>query len=214
MTQTFERDLLRSGLDQLKLSLTSQQQDQLMDYLQLFAKWNQAYNLSAVRLPADMVRRHLLDSLAAVPFVVGRRLIDVGTGGGLPGIPLAIAYPDRQVGLLDSAGKKTRFLHQVKTQLGLTNVHIINARCEGYKPEQLYDGVISRAFASLADFTRVCRHLLSADGCLWAMKGQYPAEELRAVEGTYQLLAHHALQVPGLAEERCLLQLKPLSLGS
>ena len=199
--------LLESGCQELGLSLSASQQGQLMDYLALFAKWNKAYNLSAIRDPEQMVRLHLLDSLAIVPHISGESLIDVGTGGGLPGIPLAICFHERSIALLDSAGKKTRFLFQVKTDLGLANVQIHNCRVEAHQPAQLYDGVVSRAFASLADMTHSCAHLLKSGGIFWAMKGVYPAAELADLAARFHLHHSVSLRVPGLDAERCLLAL-------
>ena len=134
---------LRTGCEQLGLTLDAPQQRQLLEYLALFIKWNQAYNLSAIRDPEQMLRLHLLDSLSIAPYLTGQRFIDVGTGGGLPGIPLAICFPERHFTLLDSAGKKMRFLFQVKQSLKLANVDTQNCRVEAYQPAQLYDGVDS-----------------------------------------------------------------------
>jgi len=206
------RDLYRrqlvAGANTLGLALTDVQVDQLLDYITEFAKWNRAYNLSAVRDLDAMIGRHLLDSLAVVPHIQAQRVIDVGTGGGLPGIPLAICYPDRQFTLLDSNGKKTRFIFHIKTRLGLTNVGIENCRVEALQPDQLFDGVISRAFASLADMTHWCQHLLTPDGLLYAMKGLYPEAELAAIANDYQLTQRIELKVPGEEAQRHLLLLK------
>ncbi len=201
-------DVLASGLDALGLSLSPAQQEALLQYQALFMKWNRAYNLSAIRDPESMVRLHLLDSLAVAPHLEGERFIDVGTGGGLPGIPLAIAFPQRHFTLLDSAGKKTRFLVQVKQSLGLASVQVLNTRVEAYRPEPLYDGVISRAFASLADMTQSCGHLLHPQGRFWAMKGVYPEAELSQMQKHYIVQRTIPLQVPGLDAERCLLVLQ------
>ena len=179
----------------------------LLNYLDLLAKWNKAYNLTAVRDIAQMVPRHLLDSLAIAPHLEGRRFIDVGTGAGLPGIPLAIMFPDREFHLLDSNGKKTRFLFQVKTTLGLDNMAVHHARVESFQPERLYDVVLSRAFASLKDMVVGCRHLLDGDGRFLAMKGAYPAEELAAVGRQCELKGAYPLVVPGLAEQRHLVEM-------
>lgn len=211
MATTEIEQVLRDGLAQLELALAAEQIIKLLDYLDLFEKWNRAYNLSAIRKPQEMVRLHLLDSLAVAPYLTDERLIDVGTGGGLPGIPLAIAFPKKQFTLLDSAGKKTRFLFQVKQQLGLHNVHIENCRVEAHNPELLYDGVISRAFASLADMTRHCRHLIRDDGHYWAMKGAIPENELQAIAQDFSLEHSHILAVPGVDAQRCLLVIKPKS---
>ncbi|WP_027329774.1 16S rRNA (guanine(527)-N(7))-methyltransferase RsmG [Marinimicrobium agarilyticum] len=202
---------LDAGLSALALTLSNTQKTQLLTYLNEFHKWNRAYNLSAIRDIEAMLDRHLLDSLSVLKHVQVRapkRLIDVGTGGGLPGIPLAIALPDCQITLLDSAGKKTRFLFHVKTQLGLDNVTVENRRVEHFKPEQPFDIVISRAFASLADMVDGCEHLLSPEGLFMAMKGVYPQEELAGVEKRARLVDSHRLQVPGNDGERHLLELK------
>ena len=151
--------LLQQGCDDLEVCIAASQRQQLLEYVALLAKWNKAYNLTAVRDEAQMVVRHLLDSLAVVPYLTGKRLIDVGTGAGLPGIPLAILFPEREFHLLDSNGKKTRFLTQVKNELGLTNLQVVNSRVEAFEPGQPFDGITSRAFASLADFTQLTRHL-------------------------------------------------------
>lgn len=198
---------LSKGAQQMGVAIDEQQISQLTDYLTLFKKWNKAYNLSAIREVSQMVDRHLLDSLSVVPYIEGKRVIDVGTGGGLPGIPLAIMFPDKHFTLLDSNGKKTRFLFQVKTELGLNNVHIENTRVESYKPEQLFDGVISRAFSSLKDMTDNCQHLLEPAGVFYAMKGVYPQHELSDLEKHYKVCATYVLKVPGEEGQRHLLVL-------
>lgn len=197
-------DLCR-GAAQLGLDLDERQTDGLMHYLTLFHKWNQAYNLSAVRDPAQMLSRHLLDSLSIAPYVTADRYVDVGTGGGLPGIPLAILYPHKQFTLLDSNGKKSRFQFQAVTELGLDNVVVHNGRVEAYQPPELFDGVISRAFASLQDMTEGCQHLLREGGSFLAMKGVYPQDELSALAKNYKVSASYPLQVPGEQGERHLL---------
>lgn len=164
-------DQLADGLNQLGLSLEEGQQDRLLDYLGLLLKWNQAYNLTAVRDPGVMVSRQLLDSLSILPWVRGPRVLDVGTGAGLPGIPLAIALPDLAFTLVDSNGKKVRFLRQAVMELGLTNVAAEQLRIESFRPPDLFDTITSRAFASLADFVACSGHLLADDGQWLAMKG-------------------------------------------
>ncbi len=199
---------LQSGCEEIGLGLSDKQYELLLAYLALFAKWNKAYNLSAVRNPKDMISRHLLDSLSVVPALEslsGKRFIDVGTGGGLPGIPLAIARPDLAIALLDSNGKKTRFLTQVKLELGLTNISVINTRVETYQPEEKYDVVISRAFASLEDMVSGCQHLLHENGCFAAMKGVFPKDELSSIEKRYMVERSLALHVPETVGERHLL---------
>jgi 16S rRNA (guanine527-N7)-methyltransferase len=149
-----------------------------------------------------MLTRHLLDSLAIAPFVSGQRLLDVGTGAGLPGVPLAILFPQRAFHLLDSNGKKTRFLFQVKTALGLDNMMVHQARVEDYRVTTPYDAVLSRAFASLQDMVQACRHLLAPGGSFLAMKGALPAGELDALGEDYPQRAVFPLHVPGLDEQR------------
>ena len=193
---------LRRGCDDLELSVDTVQLQQLLDYLALLARWNKAYNLTAIRDEAQMVTRHLLDSLAVAPFITGRRLIDVGTGAGLPGVPLAILFADRSFDLLDSNGKKTRFLFQVKTALGLDNIVVHQARVESFPVAQPYDAVLSRAFASLQDMVHGCRHLLAPGGSFLAMKGALSAEELASVSAEYPECEVYPLRVPGLREQR------------
>lgn len=202
---------LVAGLQAMGIAIEPSQQERMLTYLAEFNKWNKAYNLSAVRDPEQMLYRHLLDSLSVLPHVrrkSPKRVIDVGTGGGLPGIPLAIALPDCQFTLLDSNGKKTRFLFHIKTLLGLDNVRVENGRVEQFRPESGYDLVISRAFASLSDMVSGCEHLLSSNGLYMAMKGIYPEEELAAVADWVNLIASHSLEIPGDEGERHLLALQ------
>jgi 16S rRNA (guanine527-N7)-methyltransferase len=187
--------------------------DQLLAYHQLLIKWNKAYNLTAVRDPEQMISRHLLDSLSIAPYLNGKVFIDVGTGAGLPGIVLAIIYPEYQFDLLDSNGKKTRFLFQVKTELNLQNIAIHHCRVEHYNPVHGYDGVLSRAFATLEDMVTSSRALLKPDGCFYAMKGIYPEDEVEALKKlsvsgkNYKVVACHKLQVPDEDGQRHLLMI-------
>jgi len=201
---------LAQGCADVGVTLNAQQMAQLEAYIVLFNKWNKAYNLSAVRQLEAMISRHLLDSLSVLTYLESnepKSFIDVGTGGGLPGIPLAIALPHWRWTLLDSNGKKTRFLTEVKTKLALTNVNIKNCRVESLQPDALFDGVISRAFASLEDMVLHCQHLLSPGGSFWAMKGHFPDAELATVPNGFRLLNSWPLTVPGESGERHLLQL-------
>jgi 16S rRNA (guanine527-N7)-methyltransferase len=198
---------LQRGCEALGLAPDSAQQERLLDYLALLLKWNNAYNLTSVRAPAQMVTRHLLDSLAVAPHLGGGHIIDVGTGAGLPGVPLAIIFPGTRFALLDSNGKKTRFLFQVKTALCLDNMQIHHARVESFRPPELFEAVLSRAFASLADMAAGCGHLLAPAGRLLAMKGAYPEEELAALGPEYKVSAVHVLDVPGLDEQRHLVEI-------
>jgi 16S rRNA (guanine527-N7)-methyltransferase len=193
---------LRAGCDALDLSVDAGQQQRLLDYVALLATWNKAYNLTAIRDESQMVTRHLLDSLAIAPFVSGQRLLDVGTGAGLPGVPLAILFPERAFHLLDSNGKKTRFLFQVKTALGLDNMVVHQARVEAFRVAAPYDTVLSRAFASLQDMVQDCRHLLAPGGSFLAMKGALPSGELDALSQEYPQRSVFPLHVPGLDEQR------------
>ncbi|MCK9563248.1 MAG: 16S rRNA (guanine(527)-N(7))-methyltransferase RsmG [Bacteroidales bacterium] len=196
---------LEQGLAQLSLALDGGQVDRLLAYLSLLAKWNRAYNLTAVSDPLDMVSLHLLDSLSILPWLVGERFIDVGTGPGLPGIPLAIALPDRHFTLLDSNGKRVRFLFQVRTALGLDNVDEVQARAESHRPPQPFDGVISRAYSAIDTMIASTAHLLAPGGHFYAMKGRFPGEELSALTKPYIVTGTHRLQVPGIDGERHLI---------
>ncbi len=204
-----EHRLLISGIQQLGLDLKLHQVDLLMAYLKLFDKWNHSFNLSAIRELTAMVKLHLLDSLSIAAVLEGDSFIDVGSGGGLPGIPLAIRFPQKSFTLLDSAGKKTRFLFQVAQELGLTNVTVENCRVEQFRPAMGFDGVISRAFASLPDMIKSCAHLLNPSGRFWAMKGQVPLAELKEIEKDYTVEHCHNLQIPGVDAQRCLVVIKP-----
>lgn len=197
-------EVLRRGLARLGLDIPSATQARLMAYLDLLRKWNRVYNLTAVRDPVEMVIRHLLDSLAVLPHVRGPRILDVGTGAGLPGIPLALALPRARVVLLDSNAKKTRFLTQAVTELALDNASVAHCRVEDYHPSRLFDTVISRAFSSLDEFVRATARLCRPGGRLLAMKGPLAARE--TVAGEYRVLAIHPLAVPGLQASRCVVE--------
>jgi len=200
---------LRQGIQQMGLSLTDRQVTQLLNYHKQLIKWNKAYNLTAIKDGFEMVDRHLLDSLSLLAFLEQRqqsappkRLIDVGTGAGLPGIILAVLYPELAITLLDSNGKKTRFLFQTCLQLGLKNVCVENNRIEKYSPAEKFDIVTSRAFASLSDMVRGARHLLAENGQYWAMKGVYPEGELADCEALLTNIQVHPLNVAYCEGER------------
>ena len=201
---------LRQGARQLDIELTDDQTQQLLAYLALLNKWNKAYNLTAVRDPAEMVSRHLLDSLSILSFVEGGRWLDVGSGGGMPGLILAIMRPDAHFTLLDSNGKKTRFLTQAKVELRLANVDVVNQRVEAFNVDQAFDGIVSRAFSSMADFTNLTRHLSDHQTRWLAMKGLYPDEELTALPDGFKVLRSEQLTVPGCQGSRHLLILRRL----
>ncbi|RJG12729.1 16S rRNA (guanine(527)-N(7))-methyltransferase RsmG [Pseudomonas cavernicola] len=201
---------LTRGAEQLGVSLSDSQHSQLLAYLALLIKWNKAYNLTAVRDPDEMVSRHLLDSLSVVPFVreAGDNWLDVGSGGGMPGIPLAILFPERNFTLLDSNGKKTRFLTQVKLELKLANLEVIHSRVESFTPAQPFAGICSRAFSSLEDFANWTRHLGDLNTRWLAMKGVHPDDELQALPVDFRLTDTHVLKVPGCQGQRHLLILR------
>lgn len=199
----------QSALEQLQLDLSDEQQQKLWDYLNLLQRWNKVYNLTAVRDEDQMLPLHLWDSLSVVNHVQGERVLDVGSGGGLPGIPLSIVYPERSFTLLDTNGKKTRFIQQAAVQLGLKNVEVIQTRVESWQPEQRFDAVISRAFASVLDFLNNSGQHLVDGGTLYAMKGRYPEDELASLPKDWLLETTYTLEVPELSHvERHLLLLR------
>lgn len=198
------RNILESGLSALNLSHTTEQTEQLLDFIKLIAKWNKAYNLTAVRNNEDMARLHILDSLAILPHIEGKRVIDIGTGAGLPGIPLAIFMPEVEFVLLDSNAKKTRFVQQVILELKLKNVSVLHSRVENYQPQLGFDTMTMRAFASLPDIMKLTAHLLRADGVLLAMKGQIPEAELAEIDAQTTLIK---INVPEVEAERCLVRI-------
>lgn len=199
--------LLASGLSALGLETPSSREPRLLSYLELLQRWNRVYNLTAVRNPSAMIVRHLLDSLAAAPYLRGTRFLDVGSGAGLPGIPLAIWFPERSFTLLDSNGRKARFLTQVKIELDLTNVEVVHARVQELSDTSRYDGILSRAFSSLAELATAAGRLLAPNGRLYAFKGIRPDAELRALPEPYRALAVWPLSLPGTDADRHLVEL-------
>lgn len=201
------------GCQGLGILLADKDYSRLTAYLTLLERWNRAYNLTAVRDPEAMVVRHLLDSLSILPWIEGLRVLDVGSGAGLPGIPLAIARPGFEFYLLDSNGKRTRFLIQVAAELQLKNVKIVRSRVEDYQPEALFNTVVSRAFATLAEMVTDAGRLCAPDGRLLAMKGVFPDDELARLPPDYSVMGVYPLQVPSLDAERHLVHLTsaPLS---
>ena len=198
-------------LSQTTLELDENQKGLLIQYVEMLVKWNKAYNLTSVRNPSDMLVKHIMDSLMVGPYIEGNHLIDVGTGPGLPGIPLAILYPDKQFTLLDSLGKRITFLRQVVFQLKLVNVTPVLSRVEEHQPETLYDGVLSRAFASMEDMVSWCKHLVAVEkGRFFALKGQFPEQELSNLPDDIVCVQSHSIIVPQLVGERHLIELKKL----
>jgi 16S rRNA (guanine527-N7)-methyltransferase len=201
---------LQSGLQALQLSLPEADQERLLEFVQLLIKWNRVYNLTSVRKPDDIIIRHILDSLVVVPYLHGRRVLDVGTGAGLPGIPLSLACPDAEFVLLDSNNKKIRFVRQAIADLDLDNVTAEQTRVEDYRPAQPFDVVVSRAYSSLAEMHGQVARLLAPGGRLLAMKGVYPLAEMDALKEAGLPMEIIPLQVPGLDAERNLVILKAL----
>nr|WP_257474448.1 16S rRNA (guanine(527)-N(7))-methyltransferase RsmG [Providencia rettgeri] len=187
------------------IDLTEKQKQQLVDYVGLLAKWNKAYNLTSVRDPQQMLIRHIMDSIVVNGQLNGTKFIDVGTGPGLPGVPLAIVRPDSHFVLLDSLGKRIRFLKQVQHELGLTNIEPVQSRVEEYRIENGFDGVISRAFASLNDMLSWCHHLPSSEGRFYALKGVIRDDEMVLPEG-FVIESITELEVPELDEQRHLVK--------
>ncbi len=197
------RTQLDSLIAQTDLEVSEQQCTQLVGYVELLNKWNKAYNLTSVRDPADMVVKHILDSIVVSPYLQGERFIDVGTGPGLPGIPLAIMNPDKSFVLLDSLGKRIRFIKQVLHELGIFNVIPVQSRVEEYDPQGGFDAVLSRAFASMADMVEWCQHLPRSDsGVFFALKGQLSQEEITMLPEWCSVTDIKALEVPELEGER------------
>ncbi|MCC8986655.1 MAG: 16S rRNA (guanine(527)-N(7))-methyltransferase RsmG [Candidatus Contendobacter sp.] len=197
------------GSERLNIPLPVDASRRLTNYLTLLERWNRAYNLTAVRDPAAMVVRHLLDSLSILPWLQGPKVLDVGSGAGLPGLPLAITRPDCAFCLLDSNGKRTRFLIQAVAELQLPNVSVIRSRVEDYQPATRFNSVVSRAFATLADMAANAGRLCAPDGRLLAMKGVFPDDELARLPPGYVVVGVYPLHVPHLEAERHLVHLAP-----
>lgn len=200
-------DLLSSGLQEMSLPLDLSQKSRLLKYVELLDKWNKTYNLTAVRKPEQMVTRHLLDSLSICPYLRGKRILDVGTGAGLPGIPLAIAFPDKQFTLLDSNNKKTRFVVQAVSELELSNVDVVQSRVENTQFQERFDTIVTRAYSSIGDMLKQTSHLLANEGIFLAMKGTYPIAELDELPAEFGVKGSTEIKVPGLDEARHLLEI-------
>ena len=208
--------LLNEGIEQLGMAVTDAQRQKLLDYVTLLGKWNAVYNLTAIRDPRQMLIQHVLDSLAIIPFITRRTepqsALDVGSGGGLPGIVMAIVLPDWKVTLNDIVHKKTAFQSQAKLQLGLTNLSVVTGRVENLHPgvevPGLFDVIVSRAFAELSDFVTLARHLVAGNGRIWAMKGIRPDAEIARLPADTKVCCIERLRVPMLDAERHLIEIE------
>ncbi|WP_339936083.1 16S rRNA (guanine(527)-N(7))-methyltransferase RsmG [Undibacterium luofuense] len=200
------RPVLESGLDALCIKLTKEQQNKIINYLIILSKWNSVYNLTAIRDPKEMMTHHVLDSLSAVPaFTEAQNVLDVGSGGGLPGMILAICYPDKKISMIDTVSKKTAFLNQAKAELGLNNVTVYSARVESLQVNQPFDVITSRAFSELNNFVNWSQHLLAEGGRFIAMKGVHPQGEMERLPEGWEVKEVRPLTVPGLDAERHLI---------
>lgn len=191
--------LLEKAAQQLHISLSSEQCQQLLAYEQLILKWNSVYNLTATHEPQTLLINHIIDSLSIAPYLTGQHILDVGTGAGFPGMVLAMVFPDKAITLLDSVGKKTRFLEQVKLELKLANVSIVQERVEHFKSVPCFDLIVARAVTTVSEFIALTHHLLCPTGKILMMKGHYPTEELAETDWNYKVIP---LQVPYLSKDR------------
>jgi 16S rRNA (guanine527-N7)-methyltransferase len=212
--RALERETLSAGARELTAALGDPELEALLALVDALEIANGQFNLTAIRDRDGMLHKHLLDSLSLQPFLRGSRIADVGTGAGFPGLPLAITNPDRHFALIEATGKKARFVESTARDLGLTNVEVVQARAEGYRPAAPFDTVIARALSSLADFVAYAGHLCAPDGRLLAMKGKRPDEEVSAVPKSFRVLAVHCLRVPGLDAERHLVEISRAARGT
>ncbi len=198
-----QQAILAQGIAEMGLSIDATRQEKLLAYMALLQKWNKVYNLTAIKDALEMTRLHLLDSLSVLPYIQGRSLLDVGSGGGLPGVVLAIVKPELQVTTIDTVQKKAIFMRQAKGELGLDNLTVVHGRVENFQPEQKFDMIISRAFSELALFIKLTQHLIAPKGFWLAMKGQIPHDELAKMDKKPNKIIE--LNVPVLDAERHLI---------
>jgi 16S rRNA (guanine527-N7)-methyltransferase len=209
MTHDGELNLLVAGAADMGLLVDAARTETLLRLIDELEAANAQFNLTAIRDRPGMLRKHVLDSLSLQPYLRGTRLADVGTGAGFPGLPLAIVNPERHFSLIEATGKKARFVMQTVERLGCRNAEVVHTRAETYRPTELYDTVMARALSSLADFVAYAGHLCAPDGRLLAMKGKRPDEEVSALPKSFRVLAIHRLKLPGLDDERHLVELSP-----
>ena len=202
-----EREMLVSGARDLGIELDPIRAETLLTLVDELEQGNAQFNLTAIRDRPGMLRKHVLDSLSLQPYLRGERLADVGTGAGFPGLPLAIVNPRHRFTLVEATGKKARFVEQTAQRLRVDNVQVVHARAENYRPFELFDTVVARALSSLADFAAYAGHLCAPDGRLLAMKGKRPDEEISDLPKSFRVLAVHRLKVPGLDDERHLVEI-------
>ncbi len=209
MTRESELELLCAGAGEIGIALDTAGAETLLELVDELEAGNAQFNLTAIRDRLGMLRKHVLDSLTLQPYLRGMRIADIGTGAGFPGLPLAILNPQRRFILVEATGKKARFVEQTALRLGCDNVQVEHARAESYRPFELFDTVMARALSSLADFAAYAGHLCAPDGRLLAMKGKRPDDEISALPKSFRVLAVHRLKVPGLDDERHLVELSP-----
>lgn len=197
-----KKTYLKQALFDNQFDLSTSIQEQFLAYLNLLEQWNQVHNLTAIRDPREMIMLHIIDSLSINRFLFGKRIIDVGTGAGLPGIPLALVNPNKEFTLLDSNSKKTKFITQVILELGIKNVKVEHSRVEDFHPIDCFDSIITRAFSSLKEMLFATSHLVCTEGHFLAMKGVYPEEEIQQVPDEFRVMHVHALRINGLDAER------------
>jgi 16S rRNA (guanine527-N7)-methyltransferase len=209
MTREGESELLIAGASELGISLDAKRCELLLRLVDELEAANAQFNLTAIRDRPGMLRKHVLDSLSLQPYLRGARLADVGTGAGFPGLPLALVNSERRFSLIEATGKKARFVAQTAERLGCRNVEVVAIRAETYRPFELFDTVMARALSSLADFVAYAGHLCTPEGRLLAMKGRHPDEEISALPKSFRVVAVHRLKLPGLDDERHLVELSP-----
>jgi len=210
MTRDSERELLVDGARNFDLTLAAAEAEALLRLVDELEIANAQFNLTAIRDRPGMLRKHLLDSLSLQPYLRGRRIADVGTGAGFPGLPLALVNPQRRFSLIEATGKKARFVAQTAQRLGCANVEVVHARAENYRPAARFDTVVARALSSLSDFVAHAGHLCATDGRVLAMKGRRPVEELAALPRGFRVSAVHRVALPGLDDERHIVELSPV----